>query len=138
VKRKLKMDTGTIFDTTYKTLENNLDLRAKKHKLVTSNLANIDTPNFKAFNFHVEEAMNHLSKKKGFVELRQTTECHLKSNTDTGGNLKLNGIMKEETDIDIDKIMMNLSENSILYNATAQILSKKYNMLKESINGGSR
>jgi flagellar basal-body rod protein FlgB len=132
------METGKLFDTTFKTLENNLDLRAKKHNLVTSNLANIDTPNFKAFDFHVEDAMNNLTKKQGFVELKQTDQRHLKTNANMAENLKLNGIMKEETDIDIDKIMMNLSQNSILYNATAQILSKKYNMLKESINGGSR
>ncbi|MBA3029252.1 MAG: flagellar basal body rod protein FlgB [Desulfobacteraceae bacterium] len=130
------METTGIFESTFKALENNLDLRAKKHNMATSNLANIDTPNYKSFNFQVEEAMGKITQQTGSVALQQTNQRHMKTSSNMAGNISLNGIMREDKDINMDKIMTDLSENSILYNASAQILSKKYAMLKSSINGG--
>jgi flagellar basal body rod protein FlgB len=40
--------------------------------------------------------------------------------------------------VDIDKAMASLGENSSLYNASAQILSQKFQGLKTAIQGGNK
>ena len=129
------MEPSGLFNTTFKMLEKNLDLRTRKHNLITSNIANMDTPNYKPFNIEVDEAMERLTSEKTGITLAQTDRGHI----DASG--KISGLSEgviEEAEVDIDKTMMDLSENSILFNASAQILSKKYQFLRQAINGGNQ
>jgi flagellar basal-body rod protein FlgB len=135
------METSGLFSTTIVALEKNLDLRAKKHNMITSNVANIDTPNYRSFNFEIEQAMERVMSKKSETALRITNPGHIRHGSHesmTGVEQAIKGIIKEEKTGDIDKAMMDLSQNSILYNASAQILSRKYNKLKQVINGGNQ
>jgi flagellar basal-body rod protein FlgB len=131
------MNSEGIFESTLSVLERNLDLRSRKHSLLTSGIANIDTPHYKSFNFHIEEAMEKIGNKES-IELKQTNQKHMAVKKSSIGNIELNGVLTEQKEMDLDKLMLDLAENSILYNASAQILSKKYNLLKDSINGGLR
>lgn len=134
------MNTIDIFKSSFTALEKSLDLRSKKHNLLTSNVANFDTPNYKPFNLNVEEAIQHLKGSENQIKMNSPDSNHIagtrhnKSKSDDAYRF----ISKEDKSIDIEKTMVDLSENSILYNATAQILSKKYNALKQAITGGSR
>ncbi|MBW1941137.1 MAG: flagellar basal body rod protein FlgB, partial [Deltaproteobacteria bacterium] len=49
------MESQGIFNKTFSILEKNLDLRSIKHNLIVSNIANMDTPNYKGFDLIVEE-----------------------------------------------------------------------------------
>ena len=57
------MNSLSIFDNTITTLENSLNIRARKHELIISNVANHDTPNYKAFDMVIEEEFNKIYQK---------------------------------------------------------------------------
>ena len=135
------MDNLGIFDATLSALEKNLDVRSKKHNLIVSNVANMDTPHFKPFDFVVEEAMAKLLPNKADVRLKTTNSGHL-SLSSRGSDSQLTdrtlNIKQQDEEVNIDKVMSDLSQNTIVYNASVQILSKKLNLIKDAISGGSR
>ena len=135
------MDIPGIFDKTLSTLQKNLDVRSRKHELIVGNVANKDTPHFKPFDFMVEEAMANLMTETENVSMKTTDPGHLSSSagsSNTVMNDRTLNIKQKDEEVDIDKIMSDLSQNTIIYNASAQILSKKLSLLKDAISGGSR
>jgi flagellar basal-body rod protein FlgB len=135
-------DTHGIFNG-IKVLEQALDLRAQRHTLIASNIANIDTPNYKAFDLVIEEAMKASVGQGHEVELTRTQPGHLP----TGGSLdpthaasvdaQSATLRKDNNSVSVDKEMTALSENNLLYNALAQIVAKKFEGLRSVIQGGS-
>jgi flagellar basal-body rod protein FlgB len=135
------MGINGIFNGTFSLLEKNMDLRIKKHQMIVSNIANIDTPNYKAFDIAVQEAFGRDKSNDNCVALDISNPQHFNEKERVPGEKAFQGTVdlkasyvKEEKNNDIDNAMMKLGENSIVYNATAQILSKKYNLLKQTIN----
>ena len=139
------MTVNGIYNSSFLLLERSLNLRLQKHNMVASNIANMDTPNYKPFNLMIEKAFEENGINSERLQLSKPDSIHLtKGKKDNNGFESGNVIrpqqsyIKEEEKVDIDKAMAELSENTLLYNASAQILSKKYNMIKQSITGGSR
>ena len=129
------METNGIFGSAFSALEKNLDVRSKKHSLIVSNLANMDTPNYRPFDFEVESAMARMLSKDESLKMATTDNKHLGNNESSLSKASLN-ITRSNEAVDVDKSMANLAQNSIVYNASAQILSKKYSMLRKAITGG--
>ena len=71
------MGSDEMFSGTIWTLEKALDLRSTKHNLLVSNVANKDTPNYKAFDLNVEEEMQKLKGSANKVNLNKTDPDHL-------------------------------------------------------------
>jgi flagellar basal-body rod protein FlgB len=139
------MERTSLFAGSLVTLEKVLDLRAMRHNLIASNVANIDTPNYKAFDVLVEEEMRRAGDVgHASVQIRQTHSRHILGPEPTGfrANIRQSGIggslRNDGNNVDLDTQMTKMSENSLLYNASAQILSKKYQGLKNVIQGGKK
>ena len=138
------MGSEDIFKGTITTLEQGLDLRSMKHNLMVSNIANRDTPNYKAFDLAVEEEMQKLTETQKGITLNKTNKGHLPAKgpkgysgvniTQTTQGLEPN---RDGNTVDIEKEMTNIAENNLLYDAMAQILRKKFQGLKNVIQGGS-
>jgi len=137
------MDTTGIFGGTIPILEKTLDLRSRRHEVLTANIVNADTPNFKAFDLMVEEAMKKAGPAGPGVSLEKTSPGHLEGR----GRIESAGpaarpLPQEDPEkadgntVDLDREMMSLSANHLLYNAEAMILGKKFNGLKTAIKGG--
>lgn len=138
------MDVNNLFNNTFHRLQKNLDLRSRKHDLIVSNIANKDTPGYKAFDLIVEEAINRPDSGKK-LNLTRTHPRHRQANIKSADNDHLIQIEKgpfssgkKENTVDLDKEMGKLSENSLLYNVTAHILSKKISALKTAITEGKK
>jgi flagellar basal-body rod protein FlgB len=135
------MTMSGIYGTDFSVLEKNLDLRLQKHNLISSNIANMDTPNYKPFNLIVEKAFENNPSIDGKISLAGTNPLHINTadNPENPGSIiNQKALVREDERVDIDKAMSDLSENVLLYSASAQILSKKLNMIKQSILGGMR
>jgi len=138
------MGSEDIFKGTISILEQGLDLRSMKHNLLVSNIANRDTPNYKAFDLAVEEEMQKLTGTQKGITLRKTDQGHLPATgpkgysgleiTKKSQGLELN---RDGNTVDIEKEMTNMAENNLLYDAMTQILRKKFQGLKNVIQGGS-
>jgi flagellar basal-body rod protein FlgB len=139
------MESQGLFNQTFSVLEKSMNLRSQKHNLLVSNIANVDTPNYKAFDILVDEEMG---KTSGEAEpaLNQTQPAHFALNGAGDSSApEIRQVEKSRYDfhtdgntVDIDKTMSMLSENGLLYNASAQMISKKFQLLTYAINGSVR
>jgi flagellar basal-body rod protein FlgB len=137
------MKLDGVFSGTIPILEKVLDLRSQRHGLIVSNITNADTPNYKAFDMMVEEAMQKERAGESGFALERTHADHMPSSP-RARDPRIRAVKSEEmlvrrsdnNTVDIDREMANLSENGLLYSASAQILAKKFEMLASAIKGG--
>ena len=135
-----------LFGGSVSTLSRSLDLRARNHELILNNVANADTPNFKPFSMNVEEALQRDLPTAASAQLTKTDGQHLPgvpmpddpaTVAERSGDdpLLLRG---DRNGVDIDREMTSLAKNSLLYQASAQIVAAKFSGLKNAITGGSK
>jgi flagellar basal-body rod protein FlgB len=140
------MDRASLFSGSLATLEKTLDLRSIRHNLIASNVANIDTPNYRAFDIMVEEEMQRSGNAgRPSIFIERTHPEHIELHGRCGLTPKIHmqpdlgeDLRNDGNSVDLDKQMTKLSENSLLYNTAAQILSRKYQGLKNVIQGGRK
>jgi flagellar basal-body rod protein FlgB len=135
----------SLFDGTIATLQKSLNTGSLRHKVLTSNIANIDTPNYKAFEVVMEDVDKRDTLAKGPVELVRTRPRHLPGRHSSLNPIKIktvdssgNNFRADGNTVDLDKTMGKLAENTLMYRTAAQIIKKKFQGLKNAIQGGSK
>ncbi|KOC24519.1 flagellar basal body rod protein FlgB [Bacillus velezensis] len=126
-----------LFSGTIQNLENALGRADIKQKVLTNNIANIDTPNYKAKkvsfrNLLYQETSNLEAVKTDYRHVDFTgsgDDYSIVSSSDT--SYQQNG-----NNVDIDKEMTDLAENQINYQALVERMSGKFNSLKTVLTGG--
>jgi len=137
------MESQGLFKGTFSLLEKAMDLRSLKHNATVSNIANKDTPGYKAFDLIVEEELEKVMGSGKDLGLKKTRQGHLPGRTAGGITVRLGidntsqlSFRRDGNTVDIDKEMAKLSENNLLYDSLAQIISRKFRGLKDVIQGG--
>ncbi len=136
------MESQGILGKTISLLEKTLDLRSMRHNLIISNVANMDTPNYKAFDIVIKEELEKTMGAEKAIKLENTCSGHLPGRETCPGNVNsiASGdqqitLRNDGNSVDIDREMAKLSENNLMYNALAQIISRKFTGLKDVIKG---
>ncbi len=137
------MEPMGLFNQTFSVLEKSLNLRSEKHSLLVSNISNMDTPNFKAFDVMVKKEMQKADQKDGKLNLFQTQPMHFAlpelSNGEHPEVIQVEepqyNFREDGNTVDIDKTMTEMSENGLLYNASAEMITKKFQSLSKAISG---
>lgn len=139
------MIVDRLYSSTMQLVEKNLDLRARCHDVLVSNIANMDTPNYKAFDVHVEEQIQKMQKPDQTLRMGVTHPDHLLPRLGIDRSPEVTEAEQDEfsfkndgNTVDIDRTMTHLAENGILYNASAQIMSMKFQGMMEVITGSRR
>ncbi len=125
-----------------------LSLRAKRNATISSNIANIDTPGYKAKNINFEEVMESYLRDKGLknnregepdIHLRTTNGRHITGRpTPVRPSVEQSSERGVPNNVDLDEEMAKLSKNNIEYQLTTQMLIKKFEMLKTAITEGGK
>ena len=138
------MSTIGLFRSTISILERSLNLRSMQHRALASNIANMDTPNYKAVELDVAEEMNGKQNSGSGIQLVRTQTAHLPLKHHPAAGVKLKVAQPPEfslrgdgNTVDLDRTMGKLAENTLLYKTTAQIITQKFSGLKKAIRGGS-
>ena len=138
------MPTNGLFRDTISLLERSLNLRSLQHRVLASNIANMDTPNYKAVELAVAEEMSKKQGSTSGIQLVQTQHGHLPLKHNPSDRIKLKTARPPEfslrgdgNTVDLDRTMGRLAENTLLYKTAAQIISQKFSGLKNAIKGGS-
>lgn len=138
------MTPDGIFSETFSLLERSLNLRSLQHRVLASNIANMDTPNYKAVELAVTEEMNRSRNSIPAVNLMRTQTGHLPLSAESADAVKLKAASPPELSlrgdgntVNLDYTMGKLAENTILYRAAAQLISRKFSSLRSAIKGGS-
>lgn len=133
------MDAG--FDSTIDALKTSMDLRLVNQNVISSNIANADTPEYKAQKLEFEQAFREALGTSDQMAPSREDERHLSLATAPG---VLPGIVEDTTDVEkLDgntvnraKELVKLSENQLMHETSAELIRKKLGMLKYSITEG--
>ena len=130
-----------IFGPTYDLLSKVLDLRSQRHTVVSSNIANADTPGYKATRMNFEKELEKMIPDEKKIKLKTTDTNHIPKKTDFSS---IQGEVIEKSapatrpdgnTVDLDKEIVRMSKNQLMYNAVSQVIAKKfrslYNIIKE-------
>ena len=140
------MKIGSIFGNTIKTLEKSLDIRARKHEVIVSNIANVDTPNYKAFELIVEDELANMDSNKNLNNLTKTHPLHLSAKSQNDDNFTTYRLQLSEevslrgdgNTVNMEKEMAELAETNIMYRTSANILSQKFQSIIKAIYMGKK
>jgi flagellar basal-body rod protein FlgB len=132
-----------IFDGTISLLQKSLNVRSAQHQVLSSNVANADTPNYKAFEVAVDEELRKLGTGKPRIQLARTQSNHLPVGRNEADRVSLKNspapalsLRADGNTVDLDRAMGELSENTIKYKTSAQLIAIKLKDLKNAIMGG--
>ena len=117
-----------LFDQTLGLLERSLDLRTPRQRILSSNIANSETPGYEAKDISFEKALERSMNEYSLVPLKRTHTNHLPEDMITE-------IMVETVPggVNIDQEMAKLAENNLRFQAEVQALLKKFEALRTTI-----
>ncbi|MFH1155814.1 MAG: flagellar basal body rod protein FlgB [Pseudomonadota bacterium] len=134
------MTDSRIFNRTYEVLSTALDVSARRHNLITGNIANMDTIGYKPRDLDFKKTLERALEKRAPQAMETTHENHFPA----AGPARdpMNGSVSEDVDshhldsVNIDTEMENLVENNLTYRATTELLLRKMTILRLSITEG--
>ena len=112
-----------LFTKTMNLLSGMLDYRSKRHKIIISNVANIDTEGFKPSDISFKQALG----KANSIQMATTDPGHISGKVSGAGPVE---VITSEEKVKIDTEMTNLAENQLMYNITVDMLSRKFKGIK--------
>jgi flagellar basal-body rod protein FlgB len=135
--------TPSLSDATMTLLERVLDLRTQRHTLLAGNIANAETPRYQAIDIAFEGLLKEALSLHDRPTMVRTNPRHLPVQADVQRASvpdlvyrPSSGIGNDLNTVDLDAEMARLAHNSLLYHATAQMLSRKFAGLRLAIDGG--
>lgn len=134
-----------IIDPTIGALNTTLNLRQLNQNIITSNIANADTPGYKTKAVEFESTLRDALAINGSLPPLGTHERHIlhRSTDPVYPEIYEDPSAPEGLDgntVDRASEMSKLAENQILYDAAIELMKKKLGMLKYAISegGGNR
>jgi len=131
--RKLERKEGgkrgvlSLFNKTVNVLSGMLNYRAKRHQVLLSNIANLDVPEYKASDLALKNPGEGISSAATAVGLKTTHKGHIPSRgTGSDGAVGDYELKTTEEKASLDREMATLSENHLMYNATIEMLARKF------------
>ncbi|MFL5784076.1 MAG: flagellar basal body rod protein FlgB [Bacteriovoracaceae bacterium] len=130
-----------VNDKTLKALTTALNFREMRQELISSNVANANTPGYKAKKLDFEEALARALDVDGQMKMNATDGRHY--NVGGGGFNNLepevydnpNGVVSENGNtVDVEAEMAQMAENKLMYDALVQLINKKMGIMKYAIN----
>jgi flagellar basal-body rod protein FlgB len=128
-----------LFSNTINSLETALSQSTAKQKVISNNIANVDTPNYKAQEVRFNTALSNEMQK---LQATKTNTKHIEFGGSDTSSFRI--ASRNNTDyqhngnnVDIDQEMTEMAKNQIQYNALIERLSGKFNSLKTVIKGGN-
>jgi len=131
-----------LFDTTFTKLQSALDVRLERQNVLNGNIANVDTPGYLPRELDFNQALAAAEARtpnssiahqqpvgEGQIALDPVQQngadpqSFVRVATEFQGGLDGNGV-------DLDKTMVELARNSLLYGAAAKAVSKKMAILR--------
>jgi len=142
------MPIDDMFGGTVNLLAKTLDLRARNHSQLAGNIANAETPHYVAKSISFEKELKSALKDSPAARPTSTAPNprHIPLKGMSSRVEDVEGTMEEApasisgrdgNRVDIEREMGKLAENQILYNASIQILAKKFEGLKYAVKGGN-
>ena len=139
------MPIDAMFGKTINLLAKSVELRAKNHNLISGNLANAETPGYVPFGLSFEKELKQAAdgKKVGGVSNTHPRHIPLKGQAADLNDVKgqvvatpASSIGEDGNMVEVEGEVSRMTQNQLMFNATIQILGKKFEGIKTAIKGG--
>lgn len=122
-----------------------MDIRLERQNLVMGNIANVNTPHYKARRLEFEEKLQSALNQNAHGKMTRTSESHMPAAFESGSfkgdsiqEFKPRHIYGQDA-VDLDKEMTVSTKNGMMYNALAQVIQKNFSGMQKVIQeGGSK
>jgi flagellar basal-body rod protein FlgB len=130
----------TIFDRTMQLLNRTLDLRQARQRVIASNIANEETPGYRATDLNFHDSLQAAHRGRGPVTLAVTQGRHIgprgeglhrvvgKLDPVPAGDLPL-----DANSVNIELEMAKMSDNAMQFNSAASIMAIRFRQLMSAI-----
>ncbi len=146
------MPVEGLFSTTIQVLSKSVDLRTRNQNLISANLANAETPGFTPKKLEFEEQLQAAvknstgrgSRRAGAGALTHPGHIAFRS----GGGERISQVEGRVVDapaktpgldgnsVELENEMSRMMQNQVLFNASVQLLSKKFEGLRSALREG--
>ncbi|MCK5680504.1 flagellar basal body rod protein FlgB [bacterium] len=139
------MTINRLFDSTSDLLFKSAQLRSQKAQVIASNIANLDTPDYKAQKFEFSDALRKASTNLSTTLPMTATHAghfgHTSSIFSVQGHIStkensLGGL--DGNSVNLDQEMADQAINSSAYTRSIQMLKSKMSILKNAIVEGGK
>ena len=134
-----------IFDKTTDALAASLNFRSLRHNVTAANLANAETPGYKAKVMDFEDALARAIDLEGLNKANNIEGDDLALGSGSISRAKADiydnpegNVTNDGNTVDMEREMSTLQENSILYKAALQLINKKIGALRYAVTEGGR
>ncbi len=132
------MEASSISNKLYE----QLNFRAEKQKVISSNIANINTPNYKTKELVFEDELN---SQTNVLKMKQTNSKHISTidNNLSSVNPKLLEVqgLQEQNDgnnVNLDSQMSEMSKNKVLYDAIQSSIRRDSKLFRSVIESSAK
>ena len=135
---------GGLFNFSDKLQMESLTQRNRRNEVITANIANAETPGFRAFGYDFEKQLQDLSKTNESIAVKVSDPRHMRNNfTKADGSIlpevyvrPTESVDEDGNTVDMDLEMEQLAQNQILFKTAVETLNRKIGTLKYAIYGG--
>ena len=110
-----------LFGKTIDMLAVMLDFRSERHKIISSNIVNLDTPDYLPKELTFREALQGVADNGKGAHLAVTNERHLSERSAAEAEVVVSG-----DKVDIDDQMAKMAENQLMYNFSVDLMARKF------------
>lgn len=116
-----------------------LDYSTRRQKVISSNLANVDTPGYRTRDLDFKEVFR--KESEGLSGMRVGHSRHLGQQPvllrePVVREVKTGSLGNDLNNVDLDREMTNLATNVLKFSTVVQFMKMKLRMLESSIRGG--
>jgi flagellar basal-body rod protein FlgB len=104
-----------------------LDATTLRHRVISNNLANLNTPGFHRQEVSFEEAFSKEIQRGGDARAAEVRPHVVESRDGT--------VRQDGNNVDLDKEMGDLNKNALVFNATVQLLMGQIARMRAAITG---
>jgi flagellar basal-body rod protein FlgB len=134
-----------IFDRTTDALGASINFRSLRHNVTSANIANAETPGYKAKVMDFEDALARAVDLDGASTQTTSSPEHFaigpgavsRARADIYDNPEGN-VSNDQNTVDLEREIATLQENSILYKAALQLINKKLGAIRYAATEGGR
>lgn len=129
------MTTSITNDDVFRASKIALDGLSARQQAITRNVANIDTPGYRAQTITFERAVKIALDKDTNLGLKTTDNDHLnplKQKTSLSSRYRQGGSLRADgNNVDVDVELVDLNETEMRYDTVVQMVGTRYRLLKD-------
>ena len=133
------IDKLLFSDQTPLVLKKCLDFQSARNLMISTNVSNMETPDFKAHDINFEKQLQEFIKSGAQIQMKSTNSKHFGPSNDGIKSMEpepfeLNDPEKSNgNNVNVDKEMGKLAENQIMYTAFIQLMMKRGSTVRSAV-----